>query len=60
MGKLCFSDVMFRHFGSKSGKCLSVSRMYRFEANHNPKAAKDVKLNSLQNVILRFWCTYRF
>ena len=31
-----FSDVMFRDFGSKSGKCLNPSRKYRFEVKQNP------------------------
>ena len=40
---------MFRHFRSKSDKCLKASRMYMFEVKRNPKTPEDVKLSALQN-----------
>ena len=51
--KCRFSDVMFRYFGSKSGKCLKTSKMYSFGVKRNPKSPKGVKLSVLQNGCLR-------
>ena len=58
--KWCFSDFMFRLFGSKGGRCLKTSRMYRFEAKCNSKTQKDVKLNVLQSVFLRTMIFFHF
>ena len=60
LGNLCFNDVMFRHFGSKSGKDLKSSRMYRFEAKGNPNAPKHVKLNVIQIGYLIFFNILNF
>ena len=46
---------MFLLFGSKSGKYLKVSRMYRFEAKRNPKTPQNVKLDALQNGCLSYF-----
>ena len=42
--KCRFSDVMFRHFGSKNGKCLKTARMFCFEVRRNQKNAKRRKI----------------
>ena len=42
--KWCYSDNMFHYFRSKNGKCLKMSRMYRFEVNCNPQNAKRRKI----------------
>ena len=52
--KLRFSDVMFRFFGSKSGKCLKASRMYSFDVKCIKKTPESVKLSAVQNGYLRF------
>ena len=52
--KWCFSDVMFRYFGSKSGKCLKASGMYSFEVNKQSKMPKGVTFSAEQNSYLKF------
>ena len=49
-----FSDVMFRDFESKSGKCLQASKMCTYEVKHNPWTPKDVKCSALQSTCLEF------
>ena len=58
--KMCFSDVIFRDFGSISGKRLQASRMRTFEVKRNPYTPKDVKLSALQSGCLGFLIFFYF
>ena len=52
MRKWPFTDVVFRHFGLKNGKCLKAARMFSFEITRNRKTPDGVKLNALPNSYL--------
>ena len=58
--KLRFSDVVFRRFGSKIGKCLKAATIFSFEVRRNRKTPNGEESNALQNGYLVFLIFFEF
>ena len=57
--EMAFSDVMFRDFGSKIGKCLQASRMYMYEVKQSVNA-KGRKIERAAIWLSRIFDIFRF